>query len=73
MKVTAALVLVGLAHLGSCQYVYNQKPTSTAERLGASAFADIKNLEAIATQFFNNMCHQAGRGDNCFKYVDLNG
>jgi hypothetical protein len=45
----------------------------TVEDFGDAAMTDVKDLNLIATQFFNNICKQNGRGDFCFKYVDLKG
>ena len=53
--------------------MYNQTQERSQAKLGSSAFADIKNLEALANQYFNNVCHENGREDNCFEWVDLNG
>lgn len=38
-----------------------------------AANADVKNLDYLAVAFYNGICHQNGRGDGCYKYVDLYG
>ena len=69
------LVLLGLLTYTQAQQVsdgtFGKKLTSAD--YGDAAFADIKNLDNLAVQFYNNICHQNGRGDGCFKYVDLYG
>jgi hypothetical protein len=45
----------------------------TAADFGDLALMDIKNLDQLAVQFYNNICKSVGRGDFCFKYVDLQG
>jgi hypothetical protein len=48
-------------------------------RIGGLSFppevtdSQIKNLDNIAVEFFNNICRQQGRSDGCYKYVDLYG
>lgn len=32
---------------------------------------EVKDLEALAVQFYNAMCRQNGRQDGCYKWVDL--
>ncbi len=68
---TTALVLLTLASVGHCQKIFEGESSAAHYQLGSAAYADIKNLQAIANQYFNNICHQNNRGDNCYKWVDL--
>ena len=67
------MVAVPVAQGNPQQQIGRRPDNLTVEDFGDVAVTDIKDLNQIATQFFNNICKQNKRGDFCFKYIDLSG
>ncbi len=56
------------------QHLYgNVSKKLSNEVYGSSAYADIKNLQDLASAYFNGVCRENGRSDGCYKYVDIDG
>eukprot|EP00347_Sterkiella_histriomuscorum_P009460 403341132 len=49
------------------------KQPITAEMYGPAANAQIKDLDALTIQYFNNICQQHGRQNNCWDWLDMKG
>ena len=72
LYILAAIAMVAVPVVHGYPHQIGRRPENlTVEDFGDAAMTDVKDLNQIAIKFFNKICKQNGRGDFCFKYVDL--
>ncbi|CDW91853.1 UNKNOWN [Stylonychia lemnae] len=77
MRTQLPLLLVAVAFPAAsiAQGIFNgpHKEPLTSASYGQAGYADIKNLQDLANEYFNTICRQNGRDNGCYKYVDIQG